>query len=508
MTDHILSWAAYSVLVLVGLLGVAIVITLGWILYAYLVDVRQTRHTVRRNFPVIGRFRYFFEHLGEFFRQYFFAMDREELPFNRAERSWVYRAAKKENTMIAFGSTRRLDVPGTVMFVNSPFPALEKDFAAVKPVTIGEFCRTPYVTDSLLNISGMSYGALSKPAVTALASGAAQAGCWMNTGEGGVSPYHLGSGCDLVVQIGTAKYGVRNERGELDDDKLRDIAAHEQVRMFEIKMSQGAKPGKGGILPGSKVNEEIAAIRHIPVGEDSNSPNGHPDIRSVEDLLDMIERVRSVTGKPVGFKAVLGDMNWIRDLCRAIQLRGKHSAPDFITLDGAEGGTGAAPQPLMDYMGLPLNQSLPMLVDALDEFHLRPRIRIVASGKLITPGKVAWALCSGADFVTSARGFMFALGCIQALQCNNNTCPTGITTHDPKLQRGLVASDKATRVSQFVETLVKEVCIIAHSCGVDEPRQLRREHARMVQPDGHARLLSELYGARSLHPGNDMQPLE
>lgn len=508
MTEGILSWAAYSVLVLVGLLGAVIVAGIGWVIYAYLVDVRQTRHTVRRNFPVIGRFRYFFEHMGEFFRQYFFAMDREELPFNRAERSWVYRAAKKENTMIAFGSTRRLDVPGTVMFVNSPFPALKKDFADVQSVTIGEYCRTPYVTDSLLNVSGMSYGALSKPAVQALSQGAAQAGCWLNTGEGGLSPYHLEGGCDLVVQIGTAKYGVRDERGELDDGKLRDLAAHKQVRMFEIKLSQGAKPGKGGILPGNKVSEEIAAIRHIPVGEDSISPNGHPDIRSVDDLLDMVERVRSVTGKPVGFKAVLGDMTWIRDLCRAIQLRGKHSAPDFITLDGAEGGTGAAPQPLMDYMGLPLTQSLPMLVDTLDEFHLRPRMRVIASGKLITPSKVAWALCCGADFVTSARGFMFALGCIQALQCNKNTCPTGITTHNPKLQRGLVASDKATRVSQFVETLVQEVGIIAHSCGVDEPRQLRREHARMVQPDGQARLLSEIYGPRNLHPGNDLQPIE
>lgn len=508
MTDGILSLAAYIVLILAGLLGAVLVAGLGWVMYAYVVDVRQTRHTVRRNFPVIGRFRYFFEHLGEFFRQYFFAMDREELPFNRAERSWVYRAAKKENTMIAFGSTRRLDVPGTVMFVNSPFPALKQDFAAPEPVTIGEHCRAPYATGSLMNISGMSYGALSKPAIQALSKGAAKAGCWMNTGEGGLSPYHLEGGCDLVVQIGTAKYGVRNERGDLDDDKLKALAVHDQVRMFEIKLSQGAKPGKGGILPGNKVSEEIAAIRHIPVGEDSISPNGHPDIRSVDELLDMIERVRSVTGKPVGFKAVLGDVNWIRDLCRAIQLRGKHCAPDFITLDGAEGGTGAAPQPLMDYMGLPLTQSLPMLVDTLDEFHLRPRIRVVASGKLMTPGKVAWALCSGADFVTTARGFMFALGCIQALQCNKNTCPTGITTHNTKLQRGLVPGDKATRVSQFVETLAQEVGIIAHSCGVDEPRKLRREHARVVQPDGNARLLSELYGPKALHSGLDMQPLD
>ncbi len=503
MSDEVFLIAAYGVIVLVGLLGLVALAVTGWILVAYVVDITQTRHTVRRNFPVIGRFRYFFEHLGEFFRQYFFALDREELPFNRAERTWVYRAAKKENTTVAFGSTRRLDVPGTILFVNSAFPALKHDFADTGPITLGEHCRSPYTTSSLINISGMSFGAISRPAVLALSKGASLAGCWMNTGEGGLSPYHLEGGADIVFQIGTAKYGVRNEFGELDEEKLRTIAAHEQVRMFEIKLSQGAKPGKGGILPGKKVTAEIAAIRHIAVGEDSISPNGHPEVRSVDDLLDMIGQVRAITGKPVGFKAVLGDIGWIRDLCRAIQVRGVECAPDFITLDGAEGGTGAAPQSLMDYMGLPLAQALPMLVDVLDEYKLRPRIRIVASGKLITPDRVAWALCVGADFVTSARGFMFALGCIQALQCNKNTCPTGITTHNPRLQRGLVPTDKAARVAHFVETLNQEVGIIAHSCGVDEPRKLTRHHARMVQPNGEAKLLSELYGSDQFHPGTE-----
>lgn len=504
MTDEIFIIAAYGMIILLTVLALVTLMVVGWVLVAYIIDVRQTRHTVRRNFPVIGRFRYFFEHLGEFFRQYFFAMDREEMPFNRAERTWVYRAAKKLNTTIAFGSTRRLDVPGTVIFVNSPFPALKQDFAETQPLVIGEHCRTPYHATSLINISGMSYGALSKPAVQALSRGARKAGCWMNTGEGGLSPYHLEGGCDIVFQIGTAKYGVRNEFGELDDAKLHAIAAHEQVKMIEIKLSQGAKPGKGGILPAEKVTAEIAAIRHIPVGEASISPNGHPEIRSVEDLLDMVGHIRAVTGKPVGFKTVLGDVNWIRDLCRAVQLRGAESAPDFITLDGAEGGTGAAPQSLMDYMGLPLTQALPMLVDVLDEFNLRPRVRVICSGKLITPDRVAWALCVGADFVVSARGFMFALGCIQSFQCNKNTCPTGITTHNPRLQRGLVPEDKAERVAHFVETIMQEVGIIAHSCGVDEPRKLTRHHARMVQPNGEARLLSELYGSDQFHPGTEL----
>ncbi|MEQ3692315.1 MAG: FMN-binding glutamate synthase family protein [Thalassolituus sp.] len=491
-----------SIILLTGLLG------LIWFLYAYITDRLQTKHTVRRNFPVIGRFRYFFEHLGEFFRQYFFAMDREELPFNRADRSWVYRAAKNISTTVAFGSTRRLDVPGTVMFVNSPFPALSKDHSESQPITIGKHCRTPYSTSALVNISGMSYGALSSPAITALSKGAAKAGCWMNTGEGGLSPYHLEGGCDIVFQIGTAKYGVRKKDGSLDDDKLRDIAQKPQVKMFEIKMSQGAKPGKGGILPGAKVSQEIADIRQIHVGEDSISPNGHPEIRSVDDLLDMINHVRDITGKPVGFKAVLGSNDWIIDLCRAIEQRGSQSAPDFITLDGAEGGTGAAPQSLIDYMGLPLGQALPLLVDTLDNFGLRPRIRIIASGKLITPDRVAWAICVGADFITTARGFMFALGCIQALQCNKNTCPTGITTHDPRLQRGLVPEDKAERVAHFARSLVQEVGIIAHSCGVEEPRELCREHARMVQPNGEAKLLTEVYGVEHYHHVADIAPAD
>ncbi|WP_420591925.1 FMN-binding glutamate synthase family protein [Bacterioplanoides sp.] len=505
MPEDILLIAAYGVLVLLGVLAILSLAALVWLVFAYFVDVTQTRHTVRRNFPVIGRFRYFFEHLGEFFRQYFFAMDREEMPFNRAERAWAYKAAKKVNTTVAFGSTRRLDLPGTVLFVNSPFPALKKTFAEPAEITIGENCRHPFTTKSLINISGMSYGALSKPAVQALSHGAKQAGCWMNSGEGGVSPFHLESGCDLVAQIGTAKYGVRTPEGELDEEKLKAIAAHEQVRMFEIKLSQGAKPGKGGMLPGAKVSAEIAAIRGIPEGEDSISPNGHPDIRSVDDLLDMIARVRAVTGKPVGFKTVLGGMDWIQDLCHEIMLRGVESAPDFITLDGAEGGTGAAPQPLMDYMGLPLSQSLPMLVDTLDEFNLRPRIRVIASGKLINPDRVAWALCTGADFVVSARGFMFALGCIQALQCNSNTCPTGITTHDPKLQNGLVVKDKARRVAQYVDSMIQEVGIIAHSCGVDEPRRLKRSHARIVQPSGAAVLLSDLYASNDFRSDGDFR---
>ena len=481
-----LSIAAFLIVFAVCLGLVAIVIF-------YIIDVTQTRHAIRRNYPVVGRFRYFFEHLGEFFRQYFFSMDREELPFNRAERSWVYRAAKHVDTTVAFGSTRDLKPAGTTIFVNCAFPTLGADAVPPGEITIGPYADKPFLTGSLYNISGMSYGALSAPAVTALAKGAKKARCWMNTGEGGVSPYHLAGGCDIVVQLGTAKYGVRDLDGNLSEEKLRELASHEQVRMFEIKLSQGAKPGKGGILPGAKVSPEIAAIRGIRVGEDSISPNRHPDINSVDDLLAMIERVRRVTGRPVGFKCVIGASAWLDVLFDEINLRGIETAPDFITVDGAEGGTGAAPMPLIDEVGLPLREGLPLVVDKLNQHGLRERIKVIASGKLVHPAKVAWALCMGADFCVSARGFMFALGCIQALQCNKNTCPTGITTHDPRLQRGLDVADKAERVANFHHQIEYEVGIIAHSCGVSEPRKLRRFHCRVVMDDGRSVPLDELY---------------
>ena len=489
LPDFVISILTIVTTLFVLVVGVAVLV----VAVLYILDVSQTKQAIRRNYPVVGRFRYFFEHMGTFFRQYFFAMDREEMPFNREQCNWAYRAAKNVDSTVAFGSTRDLKPRGTVLFVNCPFPTLEEDAAPVQQVTIGPDCRQPYTTASLFNISGMSFGAISKPAVLALSNGARMGGSWMNTGEGGLSPYHLEGGADIVFQIGTAKYGVRDEDGNLDDDKLREVAGHDQVKMFELKMSQGAKPGKGGILPGGKVTPEIAAIRGIPSGEDSISPNRHVEVDSVPDLLDMIARVRDVTGKPVGFKAVIGAYGWLEQLCEEIHRRGVDSAPDFITIDSAEGGTGAAPMSLIDYMGLPITESLPLTVDTLVAHGLRERIKVVASGKLITPAEVAWALCVGADFVTSARGFMFALGCIQALQCNKNTCPTGITTHNPRLQRGLNPEDKAVRVGNYIENMVHEVGVIAHSCGVREPRRLRRYHARMVQADGRSEPLDIIY---------------
>jgi glutamate synthase domain-containing protein 2 len=468
-------------------LGVAAVIIV------FILDITQNRDAVRHNYPVVGRFRDIFITLGEFFRQYFLAMDREEMPFNRAERQWAYRAAKGTDNTVAFGSTKSLSPPGTPIFVNCPFPTLHTDRADTEAMTIGLTCRQPYPAPSFFNISGMSYGAISKPAVRALSKGAAMAGCWLNTGEGGLSPYHLEGGCDIVFQIGTARYGVRDADGQLSAERLTALGADHRIKMFEIKLSQGAKPGKGGILPAAKVTPEIAAIRGIPAGEDSISPNRHPDIASIGDLLDAIARIRDLTGKPVGFKCVIGAYGWLDALFDEVDRRGAASAPDVITIDSGDGGTGAAPMPLIDDVGLLSRESLPMVDDIRKRHGMKERVRLIASGKFVTPSGVAWALCAGADFVVSARGFMFSLGCIQALKCNKYTCPTGITTHNPRLQRGLHPADKAVRVATYCNAIRKEVEIIAHACGVPEPRRLRRFHMRVVQENGRSIPFSDIF---------------
>jgi glutamate synthase domain-containing protein 2 len=490
---------ASSVMETLNLLATLFVVALGlgvlFLAAVFVLDRRQRRDAILRNYPVVGHMRHILSGLGEFFRQYFFAMDRDELPFNRAERTWVDSASRDADRTVAFGSTRYIKEPGTPIFVNCPYPTLDDDIEPTPPFVIGPDRPHPYVARSFFNISGMSFGALSTPAVLALSKGAKMAGCWMNTGEGGLSPHHLAGGADIVFQIGTAKYGVRHPDGTLNEDRLRELAALPQVVMFEIKLSQGAKPGKGGILPAVKVTPEIAAIRGIPAGEDSLSPNRHPEINSNAELLAFIARVKAITGKPVGIKAVLGAYGWLDDLMARIAAEG--GGPDFFTLDSGDGGTGAAPMALMDNVGLSIRESLPLARDIIKRHGLETRIPIIASGKLVTPADVAWALCAGATFVNTARGFMFALGCIQSLKCNKNTCPTGITTHDKRLQKGLDPADKAVRVARYCANMRHDVEVIAHSCGVPHPRRLRRFHVRIVCHDGVSRPLDVL------HPTDD-----
>lgn len=464
---------ATAFIIVVGTLA-AILIVL------YFIDAGQTRNAIRHNFPVLGRFRFVFIKLGEFFRQYLFAQDREELPFNRAERTWIAESAKGNASTVAFGSTRPIDHLGTIVFRNSPFPVQNEEIEPTPLLTLGKDCPNPYQPASFFNISGMSYGALSAPAITALSHGANLANCWLNTGEGGLSEHHLSGQCDLVFQIGTAKYGIRNQEGKLDEARLQEIANLRTVKMFEIKLSQGAKPGKGGILPAHKVTREIAKIRNIPVNQDSLSPNRHEEIGSNTELIDFINKVRDLTQKPTGIKFVLGDPGWLDAFFQGIINRGTESAPDFITLDGGEGGTGAAPMPLIDAVGLSISQSLPILVEKLEKYDLRDRIRVIASGKLITPVEVAWAMAEGADFINSARGFMFSLGCIQAMRCHKNTCPTGITTHNPRLQKGLDPKEKSSRVAAYVDRVRQGVETIAYSCGVVHARHLDTQHVTRV----------------------------
>src|SRR5579862_519987 len=462
------------------------------LVFLFISDISQKKHGVLRNYPVVGHLRYFFEQLGEYFRQYFFAGDRDEMPFNRSTRGWVYRLAKNEGGVIGFGSTYDLHESGALIFVNHPFPVLEEERLPTPSLLMGEgYAKIPFEGRSIVNISGMSFGAISAPAVRSLSRGSAVAGCWMDTGEGGLSPYHLEGGGDIIMQIGTAKYGVRDAQGNLSSDRLIELSR--VVKAFEIKLSQGAKPGKGGVLPAKKVTAEISQIRGIPEGRDSISPNRHRDISNMNDLLDKIAHIRDITGRPVGVKTAIGGWRFMNDLAEAVHRRGLEFAPDFLAIDGGEGGSGAAPQALADHMSLSIDEALPRVVDALIESGLKQRVRVIASGKIVTSARAAWALAVGADFINTARGFMFSLGCIQALRCHQNTCPTGVTTHNRRLQRALVVEEKYLRVANYCNGMNREIDMIAHSCGVRHARELRREHVRIVQANHQSIALNMLY---------------
>jgi len=458
-------------------------------------DLLQRKHAVTRNFPVIGHFRYFFEEMGQPLRQYFFLGDLDERPYNRVTRSWVYASAKGQNNSIGFGSQVDHHEPGRMHILPSMYPTLSspsQDPADLpQPRVIGPKRPEPYQPRHFVNISGMSYGALSPNAVSALSRGARLAGCYMSTGEGSLSPYHVGGKADILYQIGPAKFGCRTLDGRFDDEKAARILALPQVRMVEIKLAQGAKPGKGGLLPKEKITEEIAEIRGIPMGVDCHSPNRFEECADARSVVDFIVRVRGLTGKPVGLKMVVGASSEVDDLCREIVSRGV--GPDFIAVDGKEGGTGAGPLALADYVGLPLIDALTIVDNALRRAGIRDDVTLIASGKIATGGEVACHIALGADLVHIGRGFLFSIGCIQALRCHTNTCPTGVTTQNRWLQSGLDPADKGVRVANYSLTLERDLQMITHACGLTHPTELHRGQVVVNISPGVRKSLLDLF---------------
>ncbi len=434
----------------------------------------QKGHSILRNFGILGQGRYILESIGPELRQYLYLNDTEERPFNRNERSEVYRKAQNINSASSFGSQKNFDST-EVKVRHAMFPIRKTE---LKPagVTFGEErgCPNPYTLKRPFIISAMSFGSLGEKAVRAFARGAKQAETLMNTGEGGYPKYHLEEGCDLIFQMGTAKFGVRGEDGRLDDQKLRDLADKDSIKMIEIKFSQGAKPGKGGLLPKEKITPEISELRGVPMGRDVISPPSHLECVDLESSVRFIQHVQEVSQLPVGIKMSIGNPAEFEGLVS--EMKRQDVFPDWITVDGAEGGTGAAPKAFMDRVGLPLFPALKRVDDILTEHDVRNRLKLIASGKLVGPGRQLIAFCLGADVVGSARGFMLSIGCIQAMQCGNNTCPVGITTHDPDLQRGLDIDLKANRVAQYMDNLEHDLQELLCATGCRSVQELSFEH--------------------------------
>ena len=443
------------------------------LLNIYLLHIQRSS-TLLSNFGLLAQVRYLLESVGPEFRQYLYMSDTEERPFNRIERGEIYRKAKNVDSTLSFGSLNNFD-RREIKLRHSLYPLNKSD---LKPfsLTFGEErgSSNPYTITRPIIVSAMSYGALSQPAVQALARGAKKAGIPMNTGEGGHPKHHLIESCDLIFQMGTAKFGVRREDGTLDDDKLEQLCRLKPVKMVEIKMSQGAKPGKGGILPKEKITEEISQLRGVPMGSDVISPPGHYECTTAQKTVGFIQKVQEISQLPVGMKLCLGRSTELEELLREMKRQNIH--PDYMVVDGSEGGTGAAPRPFMDDLGVPLLNALPEFQQLLQETGLRDQLKLIASGKLINAGRQLTAISLGADAIATARGFMLALGCIQALHCNTNRCPVGITTHDPRLNRGLDIEDKSERVRHYVENLWRDHQEMLASLGKREHRELGRDN--------------------------------
>ena len=470
--------ASLAALVLIGLLALRwpaalwSLVVVGPLIALGLYDSLQRKRAVLRNWPVIGRFRYVFETLRPEIQQYFIESDTDGRPFPREWRSVAYRRAKGERESIAFGTQHDVNVPGYEWMAHSLAPRAP---AEEEPrVTIGgSDCRHPYEA-SRLNVSGMSFGALSANAVTALNRAARAGGFAHNTGEGGICAHHRQGG-DLIWQIGTGYFGCRTPNGDFCPDSFAERAADPAVRMIEVKLSQGSKPGRGGLLPGSKVTEEIAAIRGVPAGQVVISPPHHRAFSTPTELLAFVARLRELSGgKPVGIKLCVGDPADVLGIVKA--MLETDALPDFITVDGSEGGTGSAPLEFSDSVGMPLREGLSLVHNALVGAGLRDRVAVAASGKIITGFHMVRALAIGADFCMSARAMMFALGCIQTLRCNTNKCPVGVATQRPSLAAGLDVEDKSERVRRYHDETVRSFLALIAAAGLRDPDELRPGH--------------------------------
>ena len=458
-------------------------------------DLLQRRSTLRRNYPILAHFRYGLEAIGPEMRQYFIQSDTAEVPFSREQRALVYQRAKGVNDVRPFGS---LHDPYAVDYewINhslAPARIASADFRIV----VGAGRAQPYAA-SVFNISAMSFGSLSAAAIRALNGGARQGGFYHDTGEGSISPYHREAGGDLVWEIGSGYFGCRNDDGSFSEERFAANARDPQVRMIEVKLSQGAKPGHGGVLPAAKVSPEIAATRGVPVGQDCVSPAAHAAFDSPRGLLAFVERLRNLSGgKPTGFKLAIGHpWEWF-GIAKAMQETG--IVPDFIVVDGGEGGTGAAPAEFIDHVGLPMHEALMLVHNTLVGLGLRDQVRVAAAGKIVSAFDIARTLAMGADWCNAARGYMFALGCIQSLSCHTDRCPTGIATQDPRRWGQLDVADKATRVAAFHRNTLHALRDLLCAAGLQHPDQLGPEHIlRRVSPT-EVRSLGALY--RFLTPG-------
>ena len=436
-------------------------------------DMLQNRRAILKNFPVIGNLRYLMELIRPEINQYFVESNSEGRPFSREDRSVVYQRAKNELDTIPFGTQKDI-YQGGYEWVNHTIVPKAVDPSNMRVTVGGPQCGQPY-SASILNIGAMSFGALSKNAVMALNEGAKLDNFAHNTGEGGLSPYHLKGGGDLIWQIGTGYFGCRTASGGFDPDQFKEKSRLPKVKMIELKLSQGAKPGGGGILPGAKVTKEIAQARGVPVGKTVNSPLTHSTFDTPVGLMRFIARLRELTdGKPVGFKLCIGKRHEFLALCKAMVQTG--ITPDFIAVDGSEGGTGAAPLEFSNYIGYPLTEGLIFVQNALVGFSLREKIKLFASGKVTSGFGMVRRLSMGADVIYSARGMMLAMGCIQALKCNTNHCPVGITTHDPGLVVGLVVTDKRQRIASFHRNTIKSLSQIIGAMGLSHPSELKPWH--------------------------------